>query len=190
MGDVKLFCLLPGWRLEQCFGIEISRESDIDDLKSLISTRYGDELGGVSKLGLVLYCVSIANGDELSRLDVQDNPPLLPRTIIGTLFPDIPGANDYIFVTNGMTRRMAKHVTGTNDGPLPWFCIKGAIKRLRSEEPTDPSPANKKMRRAPGESLQTPGPAMLQSPTPYNPVERSAGNSRFEDIIKSRAPYR
>ena len=66
--DVKLFCLLPGWRLEQCFSVKISRESDIDDLKPLISTRYGDELGGVSKLGLVLYCVSIANGDELARL--------------------------------------------------------------------------------------------------------------------------
>ena len=115
MGDVKLFCLLPGWRLEQCFGVKISRESDVDDLKSLISARCSAALGGLDDLGLVLYCISIADSDELARLDIQGKLPLSPRAIIGTLFPDMPGENEYILVTNGMTHRMAKHVTRIDD---------------------------------------------------------------------------
>ena len=44
-------------------------------------------------------------------------------------------------------------------------------KYLRSEEPRDPCLANKKMRRAPEEGPQAPGPAKLHIPAPYGPIE-------------------
>ena len=93
MGNVKLFCLLPGRRLEQSFGVKLFRKSDVDDLRKCIIAECGGQLGGVSHGNLRLYRISIIDDSELARLDVQDNPPFLPRTITGTLFPGIPGEN-------------------------------------------------------------------------------------------------
>ena len=43
--------------------------------------------------------------DELDPLDPTDHPPLLPKTTIGQLFPDIPREDYYIVVANGMMLR-------------------------------------------------------------------------------------
>ena len=102
MGDVKLFCLLPGLRLEQSFGVKLSRESDIDDLRKLIIAKCANQLQGVDANCLSLYRVSIAHSSEIQQLNLTDTPPLQPITTIGTLFPDGPGENEYIFIVNGM----------------------------------------------------------------------------------------
>ena len=102
MGDVKLFCLLPGWRLEQSFGVKLSRESDIDDLRKLIIAKCANQLQGVDANCLSLYRVSIAHSSEIQQLNLTDTPSLGPRTTICELFPDIPRKSDFIFVVNGM----------------------------------------------------------------------------------------
>ena len=102
MGDVKLFCLLPGQRLEQSFGVKLSRESDVDDLRECIIAKRGGKLEGVAPDDPFLYRISAVDNSELARLNLEENQPLLPRSTIGTLFPDGPGENEYIFIVNGM----------------------------------------------------------------------------------------
>ena len=104
MGDVKLFCLLPGLRLEQSFGVKLSRESNIDDLRESIIAKCADLLQGVAARHILLYCVSIADSNDIQQLDLKDTPSLDPRTI-GELFPGIPRKSDFIFVANGMMLR-------------------------------------------------------------------------------------
>ena len=105
MGDVKLFCLLPGQRLEQSFGVKLSRESDLDDLRDAIIAKCGGKLEGVSPSDLYLYRISTIDNSELSRLNLDENQPLLPKTTIGELFSSIPAKNDYILVANGIMLR-------------------------------------------------------------------------------------
>ena len=104
MGDVKLFCLIQGESLEQCFQVKLSRESNINDLRNCIITECADELEGVAARHILLYCVSIADSSEIPQLSLKNTLPLHPRTTIGKLFPDGPGENDYILVANGMMR--------------------------------------------------------------------------------------
>ena len=105
MGDVKLFFVLCGWRLDESLRVTIPRGADVFDLKLDIISACGDALRGVPVNRVRLYGVSIANDDELGRLDLKDTPPLDPRTTIGELFPGIPGKSDLIFVANGMMLR-------------------------------------------------------------------------------------
>ena len=105
MGDVDLFCLIQGESLEHSFHVTISREKHVSYLRECIIAKCGGKLEGVTPGDLRLYCISVVDDSELARLDVQDNPPLLPRTIIGTLFPNGPGENEYIFIVNGMMLR-------------------------------------------------------------------------------------
>ena len=105
MGDVKLFCLLPGCRLEQSFGVKLSREKHVSYLRKIITAKCANQLQGVDAKCLTLYRVSIAHSSEIQQLNLTDTPPLQPRTTIGTLFPDGPGKNEYIFIVNGMMLR-------------------------------------------------------------------------------------
>ena len=98
MGDVKLFFVLRGWRLDQSLRVTIPRGDDVFDLKLLIISACGDVLRRVPVNHVDLYRVSIDNGDDLARVNLADNPPLSPRDIIGTLFPDHPERNEYILV--------------------------------------------------------------------------------------------
>ena len=105
MDGVKLFFVLRGWRLDQGHRVTIPRSNDVFDLKLLIISACGDALRGVPVDQIRLYGVSIASDDELDRLDLTDHPPLLPKTTIGHLFPEIPGEDYYIIVVNGMVLR-------------------------------------------------------------------------------------
>ena len=105
MGDVALFCLFQGDPFEQSFRVTMSREDYVSDLRKLIIAECANMLQGVDAHRLSLYCISIADNNELARLDLRDTPPLHPRTTIGTLFPDGPGENEYIFIINGMVLR-------------------------------------------------------------------------------------
>lgn len=104
MGDIKLFCLLQGQRLEQSFGMKLSRESDVDDLRKFIIAECDCKLKSVAPGDLRLYRISIADDIDLGRLDLGENQPLLPRATIDELFPGIPGKCDYILVANAMMR--------------------------------------------------------------------------------------
>ena len=102
MGDVKLFCLLLGQRLEQSIRVKLSRECDVHDLRKCIMAEYGDKLKGITPDDIFLYRISTVDNGELARLNLKENQPLLPRTTIGALFPDGPGDKDYIFIVNSM----------------------------------------------------------------------------------------
>ena len=102
MGDVDLFCLIQGGSLEQSFHVTISREKHVSYLRKLIIAECANQLQGVDANCLSLYRVSIAYSSEIQQLNLTDTPPLQPRTTIGTLFPDGPGENEYIFIVNGM----------------------------------------------------------------------------------------
>ena len=105
MGDVALFCLLQDDPIERSFRVKMSREDYISDLRELIITECANRLQGVDANLLSLYRFSIAHSSEIRHLDLKDIPPLHPRTTIGTLFPDGPGENEYIFIVNGMVLR-------------------------------------------------------------------------------------
>ena len=83
----------------------MSREDSVSNLRELIITECADLLQGVATRHLLLYRASIAHSSEIRHLDLKDTPPLHPRTNIGTLFPNGPGENEYIFIVNGMMLR-------------------------------------------------------------------------------------
>ena len=105
MGDVDLFCLVQGGSLKQSFHVTISREKHVSYLKESINAKCANQLQGVDANCLSLYRVSIAYSSEIQQPSLTDTPPLQPRTTIGTLFPDGPGENEYIFIVNGMMLR-------------------------------------------------------------------------------------
>ena len=86
----------------QSFGVTVSRDKSISDLRECIIAKCSYVLRDVPVNHIKLYGVSIASDDELDRLDLTDHPPLLPRTTIGQLFPKITGEDYYIIVVNGM----------------------------------------------------------------------------------------
>ena len=102
MGDVTLYCLFQGEPLGQSFGVTVSRDKSVSDLRKCIIAECGNVLRDVPVNHIRLYHVLIGNDDDLGRLDLTDHPPLLPRTTIGQLFPEIPGEDDYIIVVNSM----------------------------------------------------------------------------------------
>ena len=105
MGDVALFCLLQGDPIEQSIRVTMSREDCVFNLRKLIVAECADVLEGVATHRLLLYRVSITHSNEIQQLDLKDTPPLDSRTTIGTLFPDGPGENEYIFIVNGIMLR-------------------------------------------------------------------------------------
>ena len=105
MGDVDLFCLIQGGSLKKSFHVTISREKHVSYLRKLIITECANQLQGVDVNCISLYRVSIAHSSEIQQLNLTDTSLLEPRTTIGTLFPDGPGENEYIFIVNGMMLR-------------------------------------------------------------------------------------
>ena len=87
-GYTKLFCLPQGEPFNTSFGVKISRECDVYDLKSLLASmaRHDTLVRDVE-----LYRVLIANSGDLERLDLECDAVLLSnRATIGELFPNHP----------------------------------------------------------------------------------------------------
>ena len=69
-----------------------------------IIARCGGKMG-VAPGDLCLYRISVVDGSKLARLDLEENQPLLPRTTVAALFPDILGESDYVLVANRIMLR-------------------------------------------------------------------------------------
>ena len=83
----------------------MSREDNVSRLRVSIIAKCANVLQGVDAHLLSLYRVSIAHSSEIQQLDLKNTPQLHSRTTIGTLFPDGPGENEYIFIVNGIMLR-------------------------------------------------------------------------------------
>ena len=89
--------------MKQCLGAKISRESDVDDLKSFIISASGGRLSDVQVISVALYRAWIAMVmNLLDSIFEAAQRCYLPELLSASCFPTSRGRMTYIFVVNGM----------------------------------------------------------------------------------------